>query len=98
MSSGRHKGYNVYKGLQKPLVFKNFKGRFIYWAMGSAMGGFASALLVSVVFNFMAGFITLIAVSMSGLLYTNFRQKKGLHAKTKSVGVYIIPSRLSRRQ
>ena len=98
MTSGRHTGYNVYKGLQQPLVFKSFKGRYIYWAMGSVLAGFFSAVLLTVAVNFLAGFFALLTVSFAGLLYTNSRQKKGLHAKTKSAGVYIVPSRLSRRR
>lgn len=96
MATGRHTGYNVYKGLQQPLVFKSFKGRYIYWAMGSVLAGFFSAVILTVAVNFLAGFIALLAVSMGGLLYTNSRQKKGLHAKTRSTGVYIVPARLKR--
>jgi hypothetical protein len=98
MPSGKHTGYHVYKGLQQPLVFQSFKGRYIYWAMGSVLAGFFSAVILTVAVNFLAGFVALLAVSMGGLLYTNSRQKKGLHAKTRSTGVYIIPSRFSRRR
>ena len=28
--SKEYPSYNVYKGLQKPLIFKGFKGKFIY--------------------------------------------------------------------
>ena len=90
--------YNVYKGLQQPLVFKSFKGRYIYWAMASVLAGFFCAVLLTVAVNFLAGFLGMVGVSFLGLLYTNSRQKKGLHAKTRSAGVYIIPSRLSRRR
>lgn len=97
MATGRHTGYNVYKGLQQPLVFKSFKGRYIYWAMGSVLAGFLSAITLTVAAGFLAGFMALLAVSMGGLLYTNSRQKRGLHAKTRSAGVYVLPSRFSRR-
>ncbi|GAA4431446.1 DUF4133 domain-containing protein [Pontibacter saemangeumensis] len=92
----RPSGYPVYKGLQQPLVFKSFKGRYIYWAMGSILAGFFSAVLLTVTINFLAGFVSLLAVSMGGLLYTNSRQRKGLHSKTRSTGVYIVPARLKR--
>lgn len=95
---GHGAGYPVYKGLQQPLVFRSFKGRYIYWAMGSVLAGFFSAVLLTVAANFLAGFVSLLAVSMGGLLYTNSRQRKGLHAKTRAAGVYVIPSRLSRRR
>lgn len=89
-------GYNVYKGLQQPLVFKSFKGRYIYWAMASVLAGFFSAVILTVAVNFLAGFLSMVGVSFSGLLYTNSRQKKGLHAKTRSSGVYIVPARMNR--
>lgn len=89
-------GYNVYKGLQQPLVFRNLKGRYIYWGLASVFGGFLSAVLLTVTVNFLVGFAGMLAVSMAGLLYTNSRQRKGLHAKTRSAGVYIVPARLNR--
>lgn len=97
MAPERHgAGYPVYKGLQQPLVFKSFKGRYIYWAMASVLAGFFSAVILTVAVNFLMGFLGLLAVSFSGLLYTNSRQKKGLHAKTMRAGVYILPARLNR--
>lgn len=39
MESYEPKSYPVYKGLQKPLVYKGFKGRYMYWAIGSVVGG-----------------------------------------------------------
>jgi len=89
-------GFSVYKGLQQPVVFKTLKGRYIYWGLASVLAGFLSAVILTVAVNFLAGFVGLLAVSLSGLLYTNSRQKMGLHAKTKSAGVYIIPARLNR--
>lgn len=87
--------FPVYKGLQQPLVFKHLKGRYIYWGLASVLTGFISAIILSITVNFMMGFIGLLAVSFSGLLYTNSRQKKGLHAKTKSIGVFIIPTKFN---
>ncbi|PRY09046.1 hypothetical protein CLV24_11997 [Pontibacter ummariensis] len=86
-------GYAVYKGLQQPLVFKSFKGRYIYWGLASVLAGFLSAAALTVIFNFLLGFTSLLAVSLSGLVYTNARQRKGLHSKTKSAGIYIVPAR-----
>lgn len=99
MAPGRQApGYPVYKGLQQPLVFKNLKGRYIYWGLASVFGGFLSAVLLTVAVNFLIGFVCMLAVTMAGLLYTNSRQKQGLHAKTRSAGVYIVPARLARRR
>lgn len=89
-------GFSVYKGLQQPIVFQTLKGRYIYWGLASVLAGFLAAVILTVTFSVLAGFLALLAVSMSGLLYTNSRQKKGLHDKTKSEGVFIIPARYRR--
>ena len=31
--------FPIYKGLQKPLVFRGFKGKYIYWGLGSLLAG-----------------------------------------------------------
>ena len=99
MADGRLRtGYSVYKGLQQPLVFKTLKGRYIYWGLASVFGGFLSAVLLTVAVNFLVGFVGMLSVTMAGLLYTNHRQKGGLHAKTRSCGVYIVPARLTLRR
>ncbi|GHA81709.1 DUF4133 domain-containing protein [Pontibacter akesuensis] len=96
MALDRHAAsFPVYKGLQQPVVFKTLKGRYIYWGLASVLAGFLAAVILSVTVNFLMGFLGLLAVSFSGLLYTNSRQKKGLHDKTKSNGVYIIPARFN---
>ena len=72
--SKEHLSYNVYKGLQKPLIFKGFKGKFIY--IGGA--------------SFMWGGITLVIVMFGGLGITSKLQRKGLHKKDKRKGIYIV--------
>lgn len=86
------KMFNVYKGLQKPLVFKAFKGKFIYWGVGSVLGaviigGFTMAYVGSVV-----GGIVMVGLLVGGFLFTASNQKKGLYTKTKSNGIHIIAS------
>ena len=88
--------FSVYKGLQQPIVFKTLKGRYIYWGLASILAGFLAAVTLTVTVNFLTGFLALLTVSLSGLLYTNSRQKKGLHAKSRSEGVFIVPARYRR--
>lgn len=81
---------NVYKGLQKPLIFKGFKGKFIY--IGGAC--IISALLF-MCYCFYSGFfmwggITLVIVMFGGLGITSQLQRKGLHRKDKRKGIYIV--------
>lgn len=83
--SKEYPSYNVYKGLLKPLIFKGFKGKFIY--IGGAC--IISALLllcaiVSTLASFMWGGITLVIVMFGGLGITSQLQRKGLHRKDKT--------------
>ena len=82
--------YAVYKGLQKPLVFQSFKGKFIYWGAGFAV----MSLVNAIIFNFIGGYLlsafAMLTTLFGGLYFTAQRQKKGLHNKTKSRGIYIV--------
>lgn len=89
-------GYNVYKGLQKPLIFKSFKGKFIYWAMGCVLAAFVIGVLVSTLVKPIAGVAAMIVISLGGLLYINQKQKKGLHSKTVSTGTFIVSPKFRR--
>ncbi|RZJ92827.1 MAG: DUF4133 domain-containing protein [Chryseobacterium sp.] len=82
-------GYSIYKGLQKPLVNKGFKGRFIYWGIGSLAGGLILGGLIGAITSMYFGAFLTIALISSGLAYTFFRQKGGLHAKTRHKGIII---------
>jgi hypothetical protein len=75
--------YPLYKGLQRPLVFKYFRGRFIYWALGSAVAGILAGGLMSALVGALAGLITLVGVSVPLLLYTVHRQREGLYRKRR---------------
>lgn len=90
MKEGRE--FNLYKGLQKPLVFKYFKGKFIYWGVGSILFGLVSCMVLASAVNIGVGILALIVILGGGLGYTAFMQNKGLHSKTKNNGVFIIPS------
>ncbi len=85
-----HKTYNIYRGLQKPLVFKSFKGKYIYYGVGSLLVGLILTMVVSSLVNLWAGVVAAAVVIGGGLSHTAIMQKKGLHSKTKSHGVFII--------
>ena len=40
-------GFFLYKGLKKPLVFFGLKDKYIYYAMGTAVGGLFCAAIFS---------------------------------------------------
>lgn len=94
MESYEPKSYPVYKGLQKPLVYKGFKGRYMYWAIGSVVGGVVLGGLTSVLINLYVAVIVMAAVFAGGIWITSQKQKDGLHDKTKANGVYVFKPNL----
>lgn len=82
--------YNVYKGLQKPLIFKAFKGKFIYYGLGVLVGSLAIGIILIVSISIYVGAIVLVGGIIGGLLFIASKQKKGLHTKDKSKGIYIV--------
>lgn len=83
------KRFAVYKGLQKPLMFKGFKGKFIYWGVGCLLAGLVFGALTMTLINGWLGAVVLIGCITGGLFYIAGRQKKGLHIKTRSLAIHI---------
>lgn len=88
------KQFSVYKGLQKPLVYKGFKGKYIYWGVGFLLAGLVAGALAMALISKIVGAIVLVGCIVGGLYYTAGRQKKGLYNKTRNIGTYIYPSNL----
>jgi len=85
--------YKIYKGLQRPLVFKIFKGKYIYWALGSIVAGVIVGGAVSMIISSIAGAIAMVMVAIPLMLYTISRQKEGLYTKTREDCIYMISSK-----
>lgn len=83
------KKYPIYKGLQRPLVFRGFKGKYIYWGVGSLLAGLVLGALTMSLINMWLGAIVLIGSVVGGLLYIAGKQKKGLHNKSRPQGIFI---------
>lgn len=86
------KVFNVYKGLQKPLVFKGFKGKYIYWGIASVVFSLIIGGVVGMMINGILGAVAMILCIILGYLLTAAQQKKGLHSKNRARGIYIIPN------
>ena len=84
--------FNVYKGLQKPLVFKGFKGRFIYFGVSSVLIGLVAGAIVGTVVNGILGAVTMLGCIVIGYALTASQQKKGLYRKKRSKGIYVVPN------
>jgi hypothetical protein len=88
--------FAIYKGLQKPLIFRGFAGKFIYWGIGCLLGGLVFGALTMSLVNMWLGAIVLIGTITGGLFYIAGKQKNGLHDKSRARGIYIQPSNLKK--
>lgn len=85
--------FTVYKGLQKPLVFKAFKGKFIYWAAGGILGSFFFCVISSLLFGYGVGGLVLVAGAVGTLAFIKQKEKNGLNAKVSTKGIiYLQPN------
>lgn len=82
--------FNLYKGIQKPLVFKGFQGKFIFWGLGALAGG----VLIGAV-----GCITLGSITGMGILAVYLgiafviifkKQEKGLYNKKRTTHTLFV--------
>lgn len=90
------RSFPVYKGLQKPMVYKGFKGKFIYWAVGLLLSALVIGALTMAIINMYLGAAVMAGIIISGFFYIGARQKKGLHDKAFSMGVFYPVNQLSR--
>lgn len=81
--------YKIYKGLQRPLVFKIFKGKYIYWALGAIVAGVIAGGAASMIISSFAGAIVMVLVAIPLLFFTISKQKEGLYEKTKEDCIYM---------
>ena len=88
--------YQVYRGLQKPLVFKSFKGQYIYWGLGSILIGLLTAMLISSIVNILAGIISMTLILGIGLGTTAYYQQRG--TKINNQVIALIPNNPLLRQ
>jgi len=79
----------LYKGLQRPLVFKIFKGKFIYWAAMACISSMIVGGIISA-FNSLMGILAFIGILISGMFFTISKQKQGLNSKTRDDSIYIL--------
>lgn len=88
--------YNVYKGLQKPLIYKGFKGKYIFWGLGSLVAGLTFGAIISSTVNTYLGALVGVSSVVGGLFYTANKQKGGLYNKTKHKGIFIHEIKLDK--
>ena len=85
----RYADFPVFKGLQKPLEFMGFQGRYIYRAAGTASGAIVGFIIAYYLLGFVVGFVVLVFAISTGTALIFLKQRKGLHTKKSDQGVYI---------
>lgn len=88
----KSKEYTVYKGLQAPLVFKGFKGKYIYRGLAVIFLAFIVSSITAAIANFYLGIIALGGGLFGGFFMLATQQKKGLYSKNKDTGIFISPN------
>ncbi|MBB6131518.1 plasmid transfer protein [Mucilaginibacter lappiensis] len=83
------KKFEIYKGLQKPLIYKGFKGKFIYWGIGTLASGLVVGAFVIAAISKLFGFLLMIGIMGGGLFLVARKQKQGLFNKTRNPGIYV---------
>jgi len=83
--------YPVYKGLEKPLTFRGFKGKFIYWGLASLLVSLVFGALTIALVNMFLGVLVLGGSMTASLLVIAGKQKKGIYSKTRFAGILIHP-------
>jgi hypothetical protein len=84
------KQFPVYKGLQKPLIYKGFQGKFIGWGVGSLLAGIIFGSIIGSFVGMQTGGAICVLIIVAGLFFTSQQQKKGLHSKTRKQGIFLL--------
>ena len=82
--------YPVFKGLQRPLEFLGFQGRYIYWAAGTAGGAIVGFIIGFVAVSFVVALVATTVILAFGGVMTFLKQRKGLHSKNEEKGIFIF--------
>ncbi|MEH3115743.1 plasmid transfer protein [Pedobacter terrae] len=88
--------FPVYRGLQRPLTYKGFKGRFIYWGIGVLLLSLVIGALTMALINMYVGAVIMLSLMIGGFYYIGMCQKRGLHHKTRATGIFLQTSHLSK--
>ncbi|SDD99716.1 DUF4133 domain-containing protein [Riemerella columbipharyngis] len=88
-------GYYLYKGLKKPLVLFGLKDKYIYQAIGSAVGTIVISVFLSNIIGFLGMLASLGAGGLVVWMIYKKQDKKGLYNKKRNDGeIHIVPSRM----
>lgn len=86
--------YPLYKGLQKPLQYRGFKGKYIFWGIASIFLGVLSGSIMAILTSSIIAGVTSVITMTLGIIYTRYKQRSGLADKKHSTGVYIYANKI----
>ena len=89
------KRYPMYKGLQKPLSFKGFKGRYIFWGIGVIISALIIGCVLCITINKVIGLGLMATYLGVGLFLIQRKQKEGLYPqKVRNNTLLIVANRI----
>jgi hypothetical protein len=71
-------------------MFKGFKGKFIYWAFSSLVGGFIIGVICFTIWGYLIGTVVIVLIMFGGIWITATLQKKGIYNKDIKRGIFIF--------
>lgn len=84
--------YPIYRGLQRPMEFMGFQGRYIYWAAATIGITILGFMFIYVLFGFLIGLGFVVVSFSSGAAIILLKQRKGLHTKKEDKGIFVFAS------
>lgn len=88
------KSYPIYKGLQKPLTYKGFKGKYIYWALGSLILGLFIGAIAAALTNMIIAGLCALATMGGCIALILHRQNKGPYHINKYPRIFVPQTKL----
>lgn len=82
--------YEVFRGLQRPLEFLGFRGRYIWWAAATAGSCILGFIVLYILFGFLYGAIFTVLSLAVGAGFIFVKQHRGLHSKNEDKGIFIF--------
>lgn len=85
--------YNIFRGVQKPIEFRGFKGHFIYMGIGGGFGVIVIGGLIFALFGAVPGCVSIATCLPGWFFYLSRKQKRGLSSKTNDFGIIIFENK-----
>lgn len=82
--------YHVFKGLQRPLEFFGFRGRYLIWAAAAVAVSLLGFMILYVAVSFLVAIIVSLVSLGIGAVAIFVKQQFGLHSKKVEKGIFVF--------